>query len=75
MNYGNGQIYKGMWKENLKDGSGVMEYVLEGYTREGTWKENAPDGDSVVTFKNGEKRFQTWAEKQMIEDDVMTYAD
>jgi len=52
-----------------------MEYVLEGYTREGTWKENAPDGDSVVTYKNGEKRFQTWAEKQMIEDDVMTYAD
>ena len=75
MKYGNGQIYRGQWKDNQKDGSGFQEYVLEGYTREGTWKENAPDGEQMVTFKNGEKRLQYWADKQMIGDEVIRQAD
>ena len=47
----NGNKYMGEWKNNMKNGQGVMTYA-NGEKYEGEWKDDKREGDgkSVVNF-------------------------
>jgi len=51
MDYMNGNKYMGEWKNNMKNGQGVMTYA-NGEKYEGEWKDDKREGDgkSVVNF-------------------------
>lgn len=52
MYFGSGGSYKGMIKNELRDGFGTMKYH-DGDYYEGFWKNNKRHGKGVFTFHNG----------------------
>ena len=50
--YPNGDIYDGMFKDGLRDGYGSMTYPEAGTKYEGEWKNNLKDGIGKMTFGN-----------------------
>ena len=76
-----GSIYLGNWKDNKKDGKGTMTYD-DGDVYEGDWKDDVKDGKGKMTYANGSvyegdynngerhgKGKYTWANGDMYEGD------
>jgi hypothetical protein len=60
MTFGNGNVYKGEWKEGSLHGKGKMTYV-NGDTHEGEWSESYKNGKGVFTSINGHQDIGIWA--------------
>ena len=48
--YPNGDVYDGFFKDGLRDGQGTMTYPEAGTKYEGLWKNNLKDGIGKMTF-------------------------
>ena len=61
----NAQIYEGEWKEDRRDGHGVLK-VLGHYTYYGDWENNNRTGYGVLVHDNGKKEEGQWQNGKLI---------
>ena len=53
MKYNNGDKYNGTWKNDKRDGKGIMEYS-NGSIYDGTWKNNLKEGKGIYSLNNND---------------------
>ncbi len=53
MEYANGDVYEGQWKNNLRNGKGKITFVNKS-TYDGTWSKDQITGKGVYTYFNGD---------------------
>jgi len=63
MNYPDGRRYEGEYKDNKRDGYGIMTYqdgglYKEGSRYEGEWKNDKRDGQGVMTYLDDGRRLE-----------------
>jgi len=63
MNYPDGRHYEGEYKNNKRDGYGIMTYqdgslYQEGSHYEGEWKNDKRDGQGVMTYLDDGRRLE-----------------
>lgn len=61
--YGDGDIYKGEWKNNKAEGTGTLTYK-SGNVYVGEWKNGMATGNGTLTFANGDKYEGEWLESR-----------
>ena len=52
MKYKSGDKYEGFWKDNKREGKGIMKYK-NGDKYEGDWKDNKREGKGTLYYNNG----------------------
>lgn len=53
----NGDVYKGEWKQNKKDGYGIIEIKgKNGYVYEGEWVDNMKQGRGKIVYADSTKQ-------------------
>ena len=57
--YANGDIYEGEWKNDLREGRGVLKFS-NGDFYEGEWKNDLREGRGVLKFSNGDNYEGEW---------------
>ena len=65
MNYKNGDIYKGEWKNDLKEGKGIMKYN-NGDIYKGEWKNDLKEGKGIMEYNNGFFHDGNWLDDKKI---------
>ena len=59
MYYNNGDKYDGEWKNDLREGKGIMKYN-NGDIYDGYWKNDKKDGKGIMINNNGDKYDGYW---------------
>ena len=62
--YGNGDIYEGDWKDNLRDGSGTFYYKSKRETYKGTFHKGKKSGKGIFHYASGDQYDGNWSNNQ-----------
>jgi hypothetical protein len=67
--YENGDVYKGYWKDNLRDGFGAYRYKCNSAKYKGQWVDNKKHGTGTTHFKIGDRITCDWDKDRMVKTD------
>ena len=59
MTYNNGDKYTGEWKNDKREGKGIMEYE-NGNIYDGEWKNDLKEGKGIMKYNNGDEYNGNW---------------
>eukprot|EP01127_Copromyxa_protea_P017722 TRINITY_DN5448_c1_g1_i1.p1 TRINITY_DN5448_c1_g1~~TRINITY_DN5448_c1_g1_i1.p1 ORF type:complete len:964 (+),score=165.14 TRINITY_DN5448_c1_g1_i1:42-2933(+) len=69
-----GQIYDGIFEENIKSGKGVLQYN-DGSIYTGDFQNNAPEGDGMLRTQNGDLYTLKWKAGKMHGEGSVLYSN